>query len=454
MITINPANARIVKEYEQMSDETVTSIIEDAYAAQQAWEQRSFEERASRLKVVASTLKNRKEELAELMAREMGKPLPQGQAEAEKCAWACEYYADHAADFLKDEPVETDASQSFITFRPLGTVLAIMPWNYPFWQLFRFAAPALMAGNAALLSHAPNVTGCALEIESILHEAGIPEPLFRTVLIDTEQSQRVIEHEKIHAVTLTGSVRAGKAVAQQAGSQIKKTVLELGGSDPSVILKDADIEQSAKTCTQARLKNSGQSCIAAKRFVVVEQVYDDFLDAMKAEMESQKMGAPLKEEDIDIGPIARTDLRDKLHNQVTRSIGAGAECILGGSIPEREGFFYPPTILVNVQKGMPAYEEELFGPAAAFIKVADEEEAIKVANDTPYGLGASVYSEDIEHAREIAAKKLHAGSCFVNAMVSSDPRLPFGGIKDSGYGRELSHYGIREFVNIKTVYVA
>jgi succinate-semialdehyde dehydrogenase/glutarate-semialdehyde dehydrogenase len=454
MKSINPATGEVIKEYELMDDETIGSIITDAHEAQKKWGRQSFEERASRLKNIAAILKDRQNELAELMAREMGKQLPQGRSEAEKCAWACEYYAENAADFLQDEPIESDASESFVTFPPLGTVLAIMPWNFPFWQLFRFGAPALMAGNAVLLSHAPNVSGCALEIESILHEAGVPNRLFRTLLADNDQIQQVIEHKKINAVTLTGSVRAGKEVAKKSGSELKKTVLELGGSDPSVILSDANIEKSVESCVNSRLNNSGQSCIASKRFVVVQDVYDDFLDAVKSKMESAKMGAPLEDEDIDIGPMAREDLRDTLHKQVSKSIQSGAKCILGGTIPDRKGFFYPPTILVNVQGGMPAYDEELFGPAASVIKVLDVEGAIEIANDTPYGLGASIYSENVDHARDIAANRLHAGSCFVNGLVASDPRLPFGGIKNSGYGRELSHYGIKEFVNIKTVYVA
>jgi len=454
MKTINPATGETIKEYELMDDEEISSIIKNADAAQQQWAKKSFRERAKILNRIAAALEDQKEEVAELMAREMGKPLPQGQSEAEKCAWVCEYYAEHAADFLQDESIQTDASESFVTFPPLGTVLAIMPWNFPFWQLFRFGAPALMAGNAAVLKHAPNVTGCALKIESILHEAGIPETLFRTIIADIDQTQQVIENNHIQAVTLTGSVRAGKAVAKKAGGELKKTVLELGGSDPSIILKDADLEKTAESCVNSRLNNSGQSCIAAKRFIVVQDVYDDFLNAVKKKMEIHRMGDPLRDENINIGPIAREDLRDELHEQVAKSIDAGAVCLMGGKIPERKGFFYPPTILENVQRGMPAYEEELFGPVASFIQVSGEEEAINIANDTSYGLGASVYSENVEHAREIAAKKLHAGCCFVNDFVKSDPRLPFGGIKNSGYGRELSYYGIKEFVNKKTVYVA
>lgn len=454
MKSINPANGKLIKEYENMSDKEIDTILNEADKAQKEWANHSFSERADVLNKAAKILRGRKDELAELMAREMGKPLPQGVSEAEKCAWVCEYYADNAADFLSDEPIESDASSSFVSFQPMGVVFAIMPWNFPFWQLFRFAAPALMAGNAGVLKHSSNVTGCALEIESMLHEAGIPQNVFRSLIADNDQAQQVIEHEHIKAVTLTGSTRAGKAVAKTAGSQLKKTVLELGGSDPYVILKDADVPKAAETCVTSRLINSGQSCIAAKRFIVDQSVHDEFVDEVLRLMKEKKVGNPLEDEDIDLGPQARKDLRDDLHEQVTESIKAGAECILGGEIPDGAGAYYHPTILVNVEKGMPAYSDELFGPVASIIKAADEDEAIKVANDTNFGLGAAVFSEDIEHAKKIAAEKLEAGCCFVNAFVKSDPRLPFGGIKQSGYGRELSHYGIREFANIKTVYVA
>jgi len=329
-----------------------------------------------------------------------------------------------------------------------------MPWNFPFWQLFRFVAPALMAGNGGMLKHSSNVTGCALEIESILHKAGVPENVFRTLITDNDGAQQVIENDNVKAVTLTGSTRAGKAVAETAGSQIKKTVLELGGSDPYVVLEDADVEKAAETCVTSRLINSGQSCIAAKRFIVVKEVYDAFERAVLNIMKEKKMGDPLQDEDVDLGPQAREDLRDGLHEQVTKSIDAGAKCLLGGEIPDRDGSYYPPTLLKNVKPGMPAYDEELFGPVASLIKVDDEAEAIAVANDSEFGLGAAVFSEDIDRARKIAAEKIQAGCCFVNAFVKSDPRLPFGGIKQSGYGRELSHYGIKEFVNIKTVYIA
>lgn len=453
MKSINPSDGTTIETYDVMGDDEIDAIIDDAQQAQPDWASRSYDERADVLQKAAAILKERSEELARLMGREMGKPLPQGESEAEKCAWVCEYYAEKAADFLAEEPIESDAQESFVSFQPLGVVLAIMPWNFPFWQLFRFAAPALMAGNAAVLKHASNVTGCALEIERILHQAGVPETVFRTLRAGSDKVDRVIEHEHIKAVTLTGSTAAGKAVAEKAGSQIKKTVLELGGSDPYVVLADADVEAAAETCVNSRLINSGQSCIAAKRFIVVEEVYDRFVDAVVQEMEAKVMGSPFDDESIDVGPMAREDLRDELHEQVTKSMKAGAECLTGGQIPDREGFYYPPTVLVNVAKGMPAYEQELFGPVASVIRVADEDEAIAVANDTDFGLGAAVFSRDVERARDIAATRLKAGCCFVNEFVKSDPRLPFGGIKQSGYGRELSHYGIKEFVNIKTVYV-
>ncbi len=452
MESINPATGEVLDKYEQMDEATLDDIVQKAAGEQESWRKRSFDDRAKLLRNAAEILNKRKSEFAELMAKEMGKPLAQGESEVAKCAWVCSYYADNAEDFLENQFIKTDAQKSYVAFNPLGTVLAIMPWNFPFWQLFRFAAPALMAGNTAVLKHASNVPGCALAIEEVLHEAGIPKPVFRTVLANSDQIQDLIEHPQIAAVTLTGSTRAGKAVAKKAGSQLKKSVLELGGSDPYLILAGADIERAAETCVTSRLINSGQSCIAAKRFIVVEDNYELFLEQMIEGMKSKQVGDPF-DESTDVGPMARKSLRDDLHEQVQQSVEAGAECVLGGEIPDRDGAFYPPTVLTNISEGMPAYDEELFGPVASVIKVKDEKEAIKIANDTNFGLGAAVFSEDVGRAERIAAQDLQAGCCFVNEFVKSDPRLPFGGVKQSGFGRELSHFGIQEFVNIKTVYV-
>lgn len=452
MRTINPTTGKTIREYSEMNISEVLDIISDANTAQNEWAYQSLSKRAAFLIRIAELLKERKKELGSLMTKEMGKPISQSFGEIEKCVWVCEYYAKHAKEFLEDKTIETGAAKSYVTFKPLGVILSIMPWNFPFWQVFRFAAPALMAGNGIILSHSENVTGCALQIEKLFHELGFPKNLFRTILVKDENMKPVIQHDGVAAVTLTGSAKAGRIVASQAGEALKKTVLELGGSDPSIILSDADIGKSVEHCVNSRLLNSGQTCIAAKRFIVVEDIYDEFVSEFKQLMEAKKVGDPF-EEGTDIGPMAREDLRDQLHEQVEQSVAKGAELILGGYKPDISGAFYPVTILENVQKDMPAYEEELFGPVAAVIKVKDEEEAIKVANDSVYGLGASIYSQNRERAEEIAARHIEAGCCFVNDFVKSDPRLPFGGIKQSGYGRELGLFGIREFVNIKTVYV-
>jgi succinate-semialdehyde dehydrogenase/glutarate-semialdehyde dehydrogenase len=387
------------------------------------------------------------------MIREMGKPITQARAEVDKCAWVCDYYAQNAEDFLSPEIVETDAAKSYIAFEPLGVVLAVMPWNFPFWQVLRFAAPALMAGNTAALKHASSVQGCALAIEALFRDAGYPDGAFRTLVLGSRAAGVAIEHPKVQAVTLTGSTPAGRKVASLAGSLLKKTVLELGGSDPYVILEDADLDLAVAACVTGRILNTGQSCIAAKRFVVPDAIREEFEHRLVELMRRQRVGDPLRDE-TEVGPMARADLRGELHDQVERSLQAGACCLLGGDVPEGPGAFYPPTVLTDVTAGMAAYEEELFGPVAAVLPVADEEEAVRVANDTVFGLGAAVFTRDVARGEEIAAKRLQAGSCFVNGFVKSDPRLPFGGIKGSGYGRELGSFGIREFVNIKTVYVA
>lgn len=450
--SVNPANLQILKTYPQMQPSEVNKIIDLTSSAFKEWRDTSFNLRSELMMKAAHVLRVKKEDYSKLMTLEMGKPIAQSRAEVEKCAWVCEYYAENAEKFLADELIETDASKSFVTFQPLGIVLAVMPWNFPFWQVFRFAAPGLMAGNAGILKHASNVSGCALAIEEVFREAGFPENLFRTILVPSSQMEEVIKNEKIKAVTLTGSVPAGKAVAKTAGSVLKKTVMELGGSDPYVILEDADLEMAADTCATARLINGGQSCIAAKRFIVVEKIYDLFEKLFVEKMKSKKMGNPFDETNH-IGPQASVPLRDELHQQVVRSIKLGAKLLCGGKIPEMESAYYPPTVLSNVKKGMPAYDEELFGPVAALIKAKDEAEAIHIANDTIFGLGAAVFTNDVKSGERIAKEKIYAGCCFVNAFVKSDPRLPFGGIKESGYGRELSSFGIREFVNIKTVFI-
>jgi succinate-semialdehyde dehydrogenase/glutarate-semialdehyde dehydrogenase len=451
--SVNPTTGEILATYPEMVASEVDQIIAACHHAQSEWRGSSFAARREPLNRAAGLLRQRRDALAELMTREMGKPVVQARAEVDKCAWVCDYYAENAESFLTPEIIETDASKSFVAFEPLGVVLAIMPWNFPLWQVFRFAAPALMAGNTGILKHASNVQGCGLTIEEILRDAGYPENVFRTLLIGSSAVGPVIEHPLVKAVTLTGSTPAGQAVAKQAGALLKKTVLELGGSDPYVVLEDADLDTAIESCVIGRMINNGQSCIAAKRFIVPRSILLDFEERCVASMRGQKMGDPM-DESTDLGPLARTDLRDELHDQVVRSLNAGARCLLGGEMPAGTGAFYPATVLTDVQAGMPAYTEELFGPVAAILPVEDEQEALRVANDTEFGLGAAVFTRDEGRGEEIATKHLEAGSCFVNAFVKSDPRLPFGGIKGSGYGRELGSFGIREFVNIKTVYIA
>ena len=448
--SINPYNEEVIKTYPEYSRSEVDKIIQSADNAFEIWKDVGFKKRAVLMKKAAEVLKKRKDEFGELMTFEMGKPIQQSISEVEKCAWVCEYYSENAEQFLTDEIIKTDASKSYVSYQPLGVVLAVMPWNFPFWQVFRFAAPGLMAGNAG--KHSSNVSGCALAIEDVFRDAGFPDNIFRTILVKSSQMDFVIEHPLIRAVTLTGSVPAGKAVAAKAGSLLKKTVLELGGSDPYVILEDADLEEASSTCVTSRLINGGQSCIAAKRFIIVESVYDEFEKLFVEKMKKVKMGDPFDKENI-LGPQASISLRDELHQQVLRSIELGAKLLAGGELPKMKGAFYPATVLSNVKKGMPAYDEELFGPVAALIKVKDEYEAVEIANDSIFGLGAAIFSRDVERAEKIAKTKLISGSCFVNAFVKSDPRLPFGGVKQSGYGRELSELGIKEFVNIKTVYI-
>ena len=435
--SINPANEELIHQYAEMSDAVVSEILDKTNSAYHEWKLTSFNHRSGLMKNAAKILRDRKDELARLMTLEMGKPILQSKAEVEKCAWVCDYYAENAEKFLANEIVKTEFSKSYISYQPLGVILAVMPWNFPFWQVFRFAAPTLMAGNAGILKHASNVMGCALAIEEIFVKAGFPENVFRTLVISSKKVEAVIRNKNVQAVTLTGSTPAGKSVASIAGSELKKTLLEFGGSDPYIILEDADLYSAAEICVNSRLINGGQSCIAAKRFIIVEEIYKMFEDLFVQKMKSKKMGDPFDESNH-LGPQARTDLRNELHDQVKISIEKGAKLLLGGEIPKIKGAYYPPTVLSNVSPGMPAYDDEIFGPVASLIKVKNEVEAIKVANATSFGLGAAVFTKDNERGERIAEKELIAGACFVNDSVRSDPRLPFGGVKESGYGRELS----------------
>ncbi|MGA2823127.1 MAG: NAD-dependent succinate-semialdehyde dehydrogenase [Bacteroidales bacterium] len=452
MKSINPTTNEVIREYPEHSSSEIKSIIEDVHTEWLTWKETSFEHRSGLFRNVARILRERKEIYARLMTEEMGKIIRESSAEIMKCANACDYYADHAAELLEDQVIPSDASRSLIVFQPLGIILAVMPWNFPFWQVFRFAAPSLMAGNAAVLKHASNVPGCALAIEEIFRDAGFPKNLFRTLMIPSQEVKAVISNPRIAAVTLTGSESAGSEVAALAGQQIKKTVLELGGSDPFIILEDADMEKAIPTALTARMINQGQSCIAAKRFIVVESRTAEFESRVRLALESLRIGDPLDMQ-TDVGPLARKDIADEIDKQVQRSVAAGARLVLGGKPANRPGCYYLPTVLSDVKKGMAVYKEETFGPVISIISVKNEEEAIAVANDSEFGLGGSVWTEDLKRG-EAVARKIETGAVFVNGLVKSDPRLPFGGIKKSGYGRELGEFGIREFVNIKTIWIA
>ena len=452
LISINPANNKKINSYEEISKDSINQIIDSSFNTFLEWRNKSFSYRAKKMRHLAELLKQKKDLLGLLMTKEMGKPIKQSIAEAEKCAWVCEYYADNAEKFLSQKEIPTGSTKSFISFQPIGIVLAIMPWNFPFWQVFRFASPALMAGNVGILKHASNVQGCAIEIEKLFLEAGFPKFAFSNLVIGSKKVSNVIKNSKISAVTLTGSTPAGKSVASLAGSLLKKTVLELGGNDPYVILEDADLDNAVKSCIAGRMINAGQSCIAARRFIVVQSSLKEFIDKVHNEIKKMKMGDPINP-DINIGPMVNNIARDELHQQVLISIEKGAKLLFGGKIPQLDGAFYPPTLLVDVEPGMPAFDDELFGPVAVVISAKDQSHAIELANKTNFGLGAAIFTRDLDKGENIATKELEAGSCFVNDFVKSDPRLPFGGIKESGYGRELSEFGIQEFVNIKSVVV-
>jgi succinate-semialdehyde dehydrogenase/glutarate-semialdehyde dehydrogenase len=459
--SINPATGEVIATYEPTAPEAIERGLKIANKAFDLWRQTSFRERAQVLKAVAAQLRKDQKMLAELATREMGKPIQQSMDEVAKCARTFDFYAKEGAKMLADEVVKTDARKSFVSYQPLGTILAVMPWNFPYWQVFRCAAPILMAGNTMILKHASNVSGCALEIEKIFKralsgveaKAGAPKGLFQTFLLPSGEVADLIAHPSVHGVTFTGSTAAGAKVAEAAARGIKKQVLELGGSDAYVILEDADMDLAVKVCVEARLVNSGQSCVAAKRFIVVKELRKEFEQKMADAFKAAQWGSDPMDKSMRIGPMARMDLRDSLHEQVMDSVANGAKILCGGKLPEGQGAFYPPTVLTNVKKGMPAYDEELFGPVAAIIEAKDEADAMRKANDSIYGLGGAIFSKNRKRAEHLAATEMQAGSCFVNAQVHSDPRLPFGGTKQSGYGRELGVFGIREFTNIKTVFV-
>ena len=450
--TINPATNEPGEAYDPHTIDDAKAAAKAARAAFLDWRKTSVGQRSGVLHKAAEILRARKDELARLMTDEMGKTVTDGRAEVEKCAFHCDWFADHAEEYLRHEPADIGGGEAFIAFNPIGIVLAVMPWNFPFWQVFRAAAPALMAGNGMLLKHASNVPGCALAIEDVLHQAGVPKDLFRTLLLSSHDVEALIKDDNIAAVTLTGSVPAGRSVATAAGSVLKKCVLELGGSDAYVVLEDVDIPQAAKIAATARMVNGGQSCIAGKRFIVVRSIVEPFQQALVEAMRGYEMGDPTQE-GTKFGPLVSVKARNEIHKQVEESVANGAKLLLGGKVPDRPGAWYPATVLSDVRPGQPAHDEEVFGPVAAVIAAEDEADAIRIANDSEFGLGSGVLTGDTERGRRIAADELEAGMSFVNENVRSDPRTPFGGVKHSGFGRECGVFGIREFVNIKTVHV-
>ena len=449
--SVNPADGTALKEVDIFTSRKLEDALQGAASAGPAWRATPLAERCALMHKAATVLRSHAGEFAQMITLEMGKPVREALAEVEKSALGCEYYADQGPAFLADEVIESDAGRSMVVFQPLGTVLAIMPWNFPFWQVFRFAAPALVAGNTGLLKHASNVPLCALAIESVFKEAGFPAGVFRSLMIQSSRVAGVIEDKRVHAVTLTGSEPAGRQVAATAGAQIKKSVLELGGSDPFIVLEDADLDLAVETAVTSRFLNSGQSCIAAKRFIVVNAIADEFIQRFKVGVEALRVGNPL-DESTQIGPLARFDLRDELHRQVVESIKQGAVAVTGCNLESGSGAYYQASILDRVTPDVCAYHEELFGPVASIIRAEDEADAIRIANDSEFGLGGSVWTQDSERGERLA-RQLEGGCAFVNGLVKSDPRLPFGGVKNSGYGRELSRLGMHEFVNAKTIWI-
>lgn len=449
--TINPATEEEIASYDRLSASNALEKIAKANETYKSWKNTSFEERSNLMSKLADIFDDNKEEYAQLATQEMGKMIGQSRSEIEKCAKICRYYADNIHELLADEPIKTEAKKSYVTYQPLGVVLAVMPWNFPFYQVIRFAAPAVMTGNTGVLKHASNVQGCAFALEDAFKKAGFPEGVFTNLNVESDDIKTIIEDKNIIAVTLTGSEPAGRSVAKIAGKNLKKTVLELGGSDAYIILEDADLEKATDLATYGRLQNNGQTCIAAKRFIVLEEIYDNFLELFIKKMKEAKMDEPTNE-DAYYGPMARVDLRDEIHEQVEKTVKQGGKLILGGKIPNQKGAYYPATILADLKPGMTAFDEELFGPVASVIKAKNEEEAIKLANNSTFGLGSGVVTGDSKRGEKIALQ-LEAGNSFVNKLVASDPRLPFGGIKNSGYGRELSDFGIKEFVNTKSIWI-
>lgn len=451
-LSINPTNNQLLKRFDSLSKKQLAIVLKKAEFGFALNRTSSLKNRSKRMNTMARLLMENQLHLAKLMVVEMGKPIEEAKAEIKKSAWVCEYYANNSKHFLKDEIINTDYAASVVTHAPLGVLLGIMPWNFPFWQVFRFAAPALMAGNAVLLKHAPNVPQCAAAIEELFRSAQFSEGLFQNIFVDHSMVKRIIEDSRIRGVSLTGSDLAGSKVAELAGKNIKKTVLELGGSDPFIVLDDANLRLAAEAAVRSRMRNAGQSCIAAKRLIVLEPVVNSFVALVTDQIRLLKVGNPMNE-DTDVGPLAREDLAEKVAKQVKGSMRLGAEAVIGGNRPtDKKGAFFNPTLLVNVKEGMPVFEEEVFGPVASLIVAKDVPHAINLANKTKYGLGASIWTLDRDKATRLA-RQIQAGGVFINTIVSSDPRLPFGGIKQSGYGRELSAYGIREFVNTKTIVV-
>lgn len=451
MKSINPFTTKLIEEFDEHTDAQIEEVLQKADATYHEWRKTDFAYRRQLMEAAASVLKKNRSKYAQLMTDEMGKTKKEALAEVDKCAQCCTYYAEKAEEFLADEPLPIDQGEAYIAYDPIGAVMAVMPWNFPFWQVIRFAAPNLMAGNVGILKHASNVPQCALALEEVFREAGFSQGCFQTLLIPGKKVSSILADPRIKAATLTGSEAAGSKVAAKAGQELKKTVLELGGSDPFIVLADADLRKAATTAVKARMINCGQSCIAAKRFIVEEAVYDQFIQIFVETMSMLKQGDP-NDNSVDYGPMAREDLAEQLLEQTQKSVSKGAEVLLGGDRPDKKGAFFNATILGNVKPGMPAYDEELFGPVASVFKVKNEEEAIRVANDSPYGLGGCVWTQDIERGKKIV-RRVESGAVYINKMTASHPALPFGGVKLSGYGRELSHLGIREFVNQKTVWL-